>query len=94
MSRAKLHSKAGVHTITGVDGSVWRKSDDGPDWVRSDGDNFYVLEKRVRCPEKGVEDTGWYLWEDREPGVQWCATLLLDAVDAATELIENGNNPR
>lgn len=89
MSKAKMHSKNGVQRIVADDGTEWKRSLDGPDWVRSDDDSFYVLEKRVRCPEKGVEDTGWYFTEDREHGMidEWCATLLLDAVDVATGLI-------
>lgn len=87
-----MSSKGGVQTITAEDGTVWRKSSDGPHWVRSEDDTFYVLDKMIRCLEKGIEDTGWYMMADYDhpDSRQWCATLLLDAVDVATDLISEG----
>jgi len=85
---AKYCNWNGVRAIVGDGDYVWLPGDGGA-WVCDRNDVNYVLEKRTRNPKDETYDTGWYLYDDKASGFfgEWCAKLLLEAVDKANSLI-------
>lgn len=79
----------GVRGIIGEAGYGWVPGDGGA-WTHQAGEGpVYVLEKRPRNLKDGAPDTGWYLYDDQTGGFfgEWCSRRILDAVDAANDLI-------
>lgn len=79
----------GVRGIEGDNGYGWTRLPDGR-WVcRDENNDLHTLESRRRNPRDGVSTSGWHLYSDGMHGWfgEWCGSRILDAVDAAGDLI-------